>query len=637
MTGIAGCVGVPDPNLQDHDPNDPNGYILIGEALVYALQDGQIIGSALTGLEGHDNEGSYFISRLEPGTYDLRITAPNYAVQVVTGISVQFGFPTVQNFYDLVTEGRIAGFVTGPGEEPLEPNKVHVSVDCGSGILLMVSPDSAGNYVIGNVPEGTYIVEAFSLVAEFPPNEGVSVTSGNTTADVDFAAIAVGEISGVVKDSQGQPIEPNAIAVAADDGRGTIVTVEPNSDGAYTLGSVPEGTYTVSILSAHHSFDPVPNVVVIEGETTAAINLQALSAGTISGTVTESDGITPITGASVALLDVLQDRNPPLGTTDVDGDYVLHDVPPGAGYTVVASLKTGGDPNDPNDPNLLTNELARITGVTVTQGEVSQADLIAPGGAISGGTSPSVEGALVRARGEGDCVRVYQSRTDSNGDYTLTRLPADTYEVSLEPNGFFAPKLDGVQVGDSQTSGHGFSLTPEGAIAGRVADASNDPIAGAIVTGIDPNTGPNSSAPTVTTNTQGYYVIQHLAAGNYTVYVDASGHDGDSTTDITVTAGQTTPDVDFSLTTTNSKITGTVYESDGVTPIAGAFVSCYGQGLTHRYAVANETGSYELGWVMPGTYTVAAVEEGFQGSEISDVIVPSGCTTSGVDFHLDSE
>ncbi len=682
-TGIGGVVGFP-------DPNEPNAIVPIRGAFVFALQDGEITGSAMTGGVRPDAPGAYLVSGLEPGTYDVQVTAPRRAVKVVTGIEVQSGVTTVVNFYDLCFEGRICGRVTGVGGEPLEPNRVHVWTECSSGVLLMVGPDAEGNYLIENVPAGTYTVEAHSLEASFTSHEGVAVAMGATTSGIDFAAISVGGISGRVEDSQAQPIDPNEVCVAVDCGPEGTFTAEPNADGAYTIKDVPVGTFTVTVLSLSHSFDAVPDVVVEEAQTTPNVNFTAAPAGMIAGSVVESDGTTPIADAFVTILEVSEGRALPFVTTDPNGAYILRNVPPGTDYTVVASVGTG-------EPNTFSNEVARTSGVAVTTGQTtSPVNLVAPAGAISGSVSPAVEGALVRAiasdyacacgaasnakaaptrpvrrpirllkrllllgggsspsplgvvrraeriigkeaLGAEGSLSLYETTTDSNGDYTLTRLPPGTYEVSLEAPGYFAPKLIGIEVAQGETTGHDFTLTPEGAISGVVTDTLSAPIAGAVVVAMDPNADRSWLAPAAMTDEDGVYALGHLAAGTYIVCVDADGHDGDSTPDVAVTAAQTTGGIDFSLGSTASKITGTVYESDGVTPIPGTFVACYGEGLTMKCAIADEVGSYELDWLMPGTYTVTAVAEGFQTGQITDVVVSAGGTTSNVDFQLEAE
>jgi large repetitive protein len=630
MTGIIGYIGAYDPNDPNQDPNDPCSVPPICGAAVYVVDGGQIINGAMSSPLGAPDAGMYFVSRLEEGTYDLRVVASGYAAEVIETIDVSFGQPTRVDIYDLVPEGRIAGQVTDWADEVLEPNKVHVWINCASGVLLMVRPDANGDYTIAHVPEGTYTVTAYSRLAKFTPQSDVSVTVGETTSDIDFVGAAEGSISGTVSDSSAAPVDANEVHITVDCGTSGVRAAEPNADGAYLITDVPEGTYTVTALSVAYSFPPVSNVTVAAGEETSGIDFEAAAEGKIAGQVFESDGETPIAGAYVALEPIPEGRDPSLATTDPNGSYLLLNVPPGSNYTVKA---THGD--DPNDPNTL-QPVAQATGISVTEGQTTESvDLTAPSGAISGSLSVAVEGALVTAM-KVDTWRTSTATADANGDYLIDNLPPGTYRVSVKATGYFAPSLSDVSVTQGETTGQDFTLTTEGVITGRVTDGSNG-IAGAMVTALDGEGGVSSAAPPAITDPNGDYVLGHLAAGSYTVHVAADGYIGDSTVDVTVTVGQTTSGIDFSLGTTGGSITGTVYESDGTTPIPGAFVTGYGSGLTLQASMTDSAGEFELESLLPGTYTVSASAQDFVSDAIEDVSVTAGNTTEGVDFELEAQ
>ena len=128
----------------------------------------------------------------------------------------------------------------------------------------------------------------------------------------------------------------------------------------------------------------------------------------------------------------------------------------------------------------------------------------------------------------------------------------------------------------------------------------------------------------------------------------------DNTTDwhlaarVVVTAGQNTVNIDFSLARGGS-ISGTVYEADGVTPVADVDVwadsyDCCGGGEGTRTAA---DGTYTIRRLTPGDYRVhARGSERSLAGEFYDnttdwhlaarVSVTEGQTTAGIDFTLEA-
>jgi len=162
-----------------------------------------------------------------------------------------------------------------------------------------------------------------------------------------------------------------------------------------------------------------------------------------------------------------------------------------------------------------------------------------------------------------------------------------------------------------------------GTIQGTVKDTNNQPIQGATVS-------VEGTSLQATTNSQGYYQITDVPAGNKTVTASKSGYNSQSKT-VNVLAGQTVT-VDFQLqpVTATGKISGIVYGSIPNTLIYKATVKATGNGRTYS-ALTSEDGRYELR-VPTGTYTVTVSKETFNDATIS-VTVNSG-ETKTQDFHL---
>ena len=114
---------------------------------------------------------------------------------------------------------------------------------------------------------------------------------------------------------------------------------------------------------------------------------------------------------------------------------------------------------------------------------------------------------------------------------------------------------------------------------------------------------------------------------------------------MTVVGGTTTRDIDFSLDSGGS-IPGFVYQSDGVTPVAGADVSAHSETGGFGHARTSADGGFNVDGLVTGSYRVQAnasdqwyVGEFYSGTTGWDqaalVVVTAGQSASATVFTLD--
>jgi len=140
---------------------------------------------------------------------------------------------------------------------------------------------------------------------------------------------------------------------------------------------------------------------------------------------------------------------------------------------------------------------------------------------------------------------------------------------------------------------------------------------------------------TATTAADGTYTITGVPAGmGYTVTASKAGYDSDMVTDVTVTAGSTTADVNFHLATSvlNGVIAGVAKDS-GNNPISGVTVSLSVNGTVYQ-AITDENGTYTITNVPAGSgYSVTAGKTGYISETADNVTITAGSTTT-VNFTL---
>ena len=277
---------------------------------------------------------------------------------------------------------------------------------------------------------------------------------------------------------------------------------------------------------------------------------------------------------------------------------------PGATYYYrIKAYNNAGDSDYSNEASATT-----LSGQGTIQGTVKDTN------------NQPIQGATVSVEGTS-----LQATTNSQGYYQITDVPAGNKTVTASKSGYNSQSKT-VTVVAGQTTTVDFSLTPvptTGTIQGTVKDTNNQPIQGATVS-------VEGTSLQATTNSQGYYQITDVPAGNKTVTASKSGYNSQSKT-VNVVAGQTVT-VDFQLqpVTATGRISGIVYGSIPNTLIYKATVKATGNGRTYS-ALTSEDGRYELR-VPTGTYTVTVSKETFNDATIS-VTVNSG-ETKTQDFHL---
>jgi YD repeat-containing protein len=169
---------------------------------------------------------------------------------------------------------------------------------------------------------------------------GLMVTSGSTstlgTATIDNVSLEVAAINGtltgfVTRSSDGSAISGAQVkALQAGNVRATATTA---SDGSYSFASLLAGTYDVSASASGLGTSFSSSVGVSAGLVTH-LNFSLSSQGSIQGRVTQVDGVTGISGATLQA--AVGQSSAAQATTDSNGNYTLPELGAGS-YQVQAS------------------------------------------------------------------------------------------------------------------------------------------------------------------------------------------------------------------------------------------------------------------------------------------------------------
>jgi hypothetical protein len=350
--------------------------------------------------------------------------------------------------------GSISGVVTNDAGEAISGVLVKASDGSGGwgGWSNIDFTDVDGNYMIDDLEPGTYELEARRYGYE-TETVVVDVVDGvNTVADFTLSEPTYGSVAGIVTDAAtGEAIEGARVRVVGNFGGGwggwggnSVLT---DATGSYSLDDIRTGDRDLR-FSNNGYFTQTAVVTIEDGATTTAdAALDALSFGSISGTVTDAATDTPIEGAWVIV------RSGGGGffggwsvtNTDAAGAYSFSDVITGDREVRVYS------------PGFFSGTAT----VTVTDGADTVADFALGGltyGTVTGtitdaATGEAIEGAWVRVSAGG------WTQTNRSGVYEVADVRTGTRNVRTFAWGYINDKQS-VDVLDGQTSTADFALEP---------------------------------------------------------------------------------------------------------------------------------------------------------------------------------
>jgi hypothetical protein len=229
--------------------------------------------------------------------------------------------------------------------------------------------------------------------------------------------------------------------------------------------------------------------------------------------VEEAEDFTDETGAY--LIEALPEADYRITFESPDGTYVYEAYDDVTDFDLATPVTVGGGvPHDAIDADLA---LAGQIAGTVT--DESLEPLLAAGVSVYAETAVSGGGS--------DWTYVDGTETDEFGAYEVDRLPAGTYRVEFDADGYQSeyfddvPTLEGSEpvevVGGEPTGGISAALAEDATISGTVTGADDQPLSHAFVY-VSP-VGSDDWEYAVTDD-NGHYTVGELPTGSYTVYFD---------------------------------------------------------------------------------------------------------------------
>ncbi|MBI5739603.1 MAG: carboxypeptidase regulatory-like domain-containing protein [Nitrospirae bacterium] len=521
-----------------------------------------------------NSSGIYTITGLGDGTYTLTPTKAGYAFTPVS-VTVS-GADVTENF--VVPVYSIGGSVTTGSLTGISGVTMSISIG-GSSKTATTATD--GSYTINDVPPGNYVVTPSKAGYCFTPasQSDVIIDAAGVTG-VNFKSFT---ISGTVKTSNNVAIT-GVLVTLSGGGLTTNKTSTTTTSGEFTFPGLCNGTYTLTPTKVGYSFLPV-TVIVNGNDVIVPISLQSYS---ISGFATSGSGV----GISSVTMSITIGTTSKTATTATNGSYTITGVPPGT-YTVTAT-KAAYVFTPASQAVTVTD--AAATGVNFNSFTLS--------GTVKTSTNVAISGVRMTLSGGGLTTNKIATTT-ATGAYSIAGLGNGTYTLTPTKTGYtFTPVSVTVSGADAvvNVGSQVYSISGSVTTGGGVG-----------ISGVSVKTMIGTTTKTVTTATNGSYILSDLPPGNYTVTATKTAYVFTPASQVVTVAGTNVTGVNIKSFT----LSGYVKTLNNVA-ISGVLMTLSGGGMTANKAVTTSTsGAYTISGLGNGAYTLTPTKPGYTFEPIS--------------------
>ncbi|WP_460455335.1 beta strand repeat-containing protein [Arthrobacter bambusae] len=625
---------------------------------VYASPVGSISSPAYAPVAA---DGTYKITGLPAGNYNVQFSGYNSGAldqwyrnattqATATAVTVTTGQDVTGINATLVKGATISGTITAPAGVNLTSVYVYAST-VGSTSGSTYNPVGAdGTYKITGLPAGNYNVQ-------FTGNSGalgqwyqnattqatataVTVTTGQDVTGINATLVKGATISGTITAPAGVNLTSVYAYVTPVGSTSSTASAPVGADGTYKITGLPAGNYNVQ-FSGYNSGAlgqwyqnattqaTATAVTVTTGQDVTGINATLVKGATISGTITAPAGVN-LTSVYVSVTPVGSTSGAASASVGADGTYKITGLPAG-NYNVQFSGYNSGA-LDQWYQNATTAATATAVTVTTSQDVTGINATLVKGATISGTiTAPAgvnLTDTSVSASPVGSTSSTVSSPVGADGTYKLIGLPAGNYNVD-----FYNDRTvdQWYKNASSAATATAVTVTAQQDVTGIDATLVKGATISGTITGVGtggylPVTVQDEAGNPVKTgfpdyySSGGTYTINGLATGSYKIAFNrASGSSlaeaqfyqnkpesagAGAATLLTVTAGQTVPNVNAALVTGGST-SGTVTDDKGQA-LPNALIHAYTSdgSLVTRSTRSDAAGKFSVTGLTTGKYLV---------------------------------
>ncbi|ABQ27183.1 Ig-like domain-containing protein [Geotalea uraniireducens] len=491
------------------------------------------------------------------------------------------------------TFGSISGQVLLPNGTPAGAD-ITVAVTFG-GADVVVTTNAEGKFQFRPViPAGNYSVLVEDLVTTLKGKGYVSVPAGR---DVAVTIRLLGRGSMTVRAlNADNTIAPNtAISLKGSDFPNDLANGVTGPNGTITFENLTEGRYAISAMGSSNRGGRAEGNIPLDH---AAVNVDVRLApsGSFSGTFFKSDGVTPIQGGQIKLLNSGKQVVAYAFTSTeaaTAGQFRLDFVPLGdftlEGFDPISERRGVGGGKLTSDGETVIANVA-VTPIGVVKGRVLNYS----------GTAP-VSNANVRIWVNGVSSYSNETSTSPDGSFLFAGVPAGRFNLdATEPLTRLHGQATGAISYESEIAQTELHIAPTGSIEGSVLMPDRTTPAGSATVTLE-----ESGVTTQVDPATGAFRFLNLAAGkSYSIRANENGANRVGKTITTITGDGEIARADITLRGIGV-VEGIVFDTNTTAPLEGARVTIQ-TNTTSADAYTDSTGSYRFADVPASSFTLRA-------------------------------
>ena len=506
-----------------------------------------------------NDDGSFTLENVPTGPAQVVVSAPGYTTAHKSGINVEVGKTVPDIEVDLDTGVKLTGRVTSSDGTPLSGVAVREDT-AGGGLMRMIAANTAPTTVTD--PNGEYELDAleagdktFTFARQGYLTQSRNITLSGSSSQLDVQLSTGLRLTGTVVSDAGAPVPDASVMAmsAANSGFGGN-RVSTDANGAFEMEGLAPGHYTLTAAKPGYANGVVSDFDVAAG-VPARITLK--TGATITGRVV---GLTAdeLQNATVFASGGNTGMSAPV---DGSGNYRIEGAPTGTvrlsartGQMFGATSKSSPQQSVQVDPGSTVTVDLEFKSATVITGHITRDGQ--PLGNATVAFMPKAAQASTSASGQ----------TDGTGNYQVTGLDDASYTVQIMDFQRTTPFTTSYDVKGSGS----FDIDIKSStLHGHVLDASTgEPLADAHIELHSTSGDAIMSTRGATTASDGTFVIDSVARGNYQIKADRDGY-GHELKSIVV--GDSNDEIELKLAST-SGVTLTVVDARDNTPLAASVV-----------------------------------------------------------------